>query len=109
MMITAYLCDGIVCDAVAMDLDRTCTAYGVDYSVCPGDYLRDGRLAEAKGMGPHVAAHHKLLQAAGWDGELPAFVLGEPIDIGVEPVQAFGGEGWPAFCRWLRANKAAVS
>lgn len=106
MKVYAYLCDSMVCTAMQVDLDRTCAKYGVDYSVRDGSELRDTRLADAKGRGPEVEGHWALLKAAGWDGEFPAFVLEEPAEIEGGQVQAFGGEGWPAFCRHLMAGRA---
>ncbi len=100
MHVTAYLCNSMTCDAMVVDLDRTCNTYGVAYSVRASELL-DPATAKAKGMGDMAREHSALLEAAGWDGELPAFILDAPVEIDGERVRAFGGEGWPAFCRFL--------
>jgi hypothetical protein len=103
----AYLCDSLVCQAMEGDLVRTCNEHpDIDLHLWNAEWLKRPALAERAGHAATVRRHLELLAAADWDGELPAFVLATPIEHERTHLQAFGGEGWPIFNRFLDARKA---
>jgi hypothetical protein len=77
------------------DLARTAEHYDLQIE------FRDSAVFKEPHLTGETAEHARLLDAADWDGELPAFVLDAPWTIEGCETQAFGGDGWPAFCREL--------